>query len=74
MCCVSELHKFGVQKSREAGSSGRSPGMTRSKSHGTFTDSPSRAADLEPDTPAKSFSSHGSSDPGNLTFQDQVTC
>jgi len=46
--------------------------MSRSRSHGNFTDSPSRLAELEPDPPAKSFSSHGSSGPDNAA-QDQVS-
>jgi len=61
-----------LQKARDAISSDRSPGMSRSKSHGNFTDSPSRLAELEPEAPAKSFSSHGSSVPDNAA-QDQVS-
>ena len=46
--------------------------MSRSKSHGHFTDSPSRLAELEPEATGKSFSSHGSSGPDNALPQDQV--
>ncbi|KAL0018632.1 hypothetical protein WJX77_009530 [Trebouxia sp. C0004] len=58
-------------KAQDAVGSGRSPGMSRSKSHGNFTDSPSRLAELEPEPPAKSFSSLGSSGPDNAA-QDQM--
>ncbi len=61
-----------LQKARDAVGSDRSPGMSRSKSHGNFMDSPSRLAELEPEAPAKSFSSHGSSGPDNAA-QDQVS-
>lgn len=61
-----------VQQARDAVGSDRSPGMFRSKSHGNFTDSLSRLAELEPEAPAKSFSSHGSSGPDNAA-QDQVS-
>ena len=65
-----------LQKSREEGGSEKSPGMTRSKSHGNFsqqqTESPSKVEELQPDTPVKSFSSRASSDSANLTIQEQV--
>ena len=65
-----------LQRSREAGPSEKSPGMSRSKSQGNFsqqqTESASKVEELQPDTPVKSFSSRGSSEPANLTIQEQA--
>ena len=68
-----------LQRGQLAGGADRSPGMSRSKSHGHLSqqqaESPSKLDELEPDTPGKSFSSRGSNpdpDPASLTVQEQV--